>query len=223
MGRIREPRNFCSVAPSSQPSESKSTCSLRTQPSPKCPNGDTVLGVCGKVFSWVSGRLSGTDSQVSWRNKMLCCGKGLPPCRAQGAGVKMGWQHVQGPLNQAPGDSGVLGCWLPKDLTKALTPLLATEPNSLAPPPHPRPSDASGWKSNLGRGGVPVDGWIRTHKRSVFRGMFLGMACNPVPWQSTVVPVQVQRAGHAVAPRRHATAHSSNHSSGRLNPEEDPR
>lgn len=68
-----------------------------------------------------------------------------------------------------------------------------------------------------------MDGWRGTHKRSVFLGMFLGMACNPVPWQSTVVPVQVQRAGHAVAPRRHAAAHSSNHSSGRLNPEEDPR
>lgn len=71
--------------------------------------------------------------------------------------------------------------------------------------------------------GVPVDGRSRTHRRSVFRGMFLGMACKPVPWQSTVVPVQVQRAGHAVAPRRHAAAHSSSHSSGRLNPEEDPR
>ena len=62
----------------------------------------------------------------------------------------------------------------------------------------------------------------RTHRRSVFRGMFLGTARSPVPWQSTVVPAQVQRAGHPVAPRRHAAAQSSSQSAGRTSNAEGP-
>lgn len=38
-----------------------------------------------------------------------------------------------------------------------------------------------------------------THRRSVLRGIFLGMLLRPSPWQSTVVPLQVQRAGQAPA------------------------
>lgn len=78
------------------------------------------------------------------------------------------------------------------------------------------------WVGGQPRGLVAHWGRGHTHRRSVFRGMFFGMACSPVPWQSTVVPVQVQRAGHAVAPRRHAAAHSSSQSSGRTSPAEGP-
>lgn len=42
-------------------------------------------------------------------------------------------------------------------------------------------------------------GKVSTHSLSAFLGMFLGMVLSPSPWQSTVVPLQVQRAGHAVA------------------------
>lgn len=41
--------------------------------------------------------------------------------------------------------------------------------------------------------------WGATHSRSVFLGMFLGMLLSPRLWQSTVVPLQVHRAGQAVA------------------------
>lgn len=40
---------------------------------------------------------------------------------------------------------------------------------------------------------------MSTHSLSAFLGMFLGMVLSPSPWQSTVVPLQVQSAGHAVA------------------------
>lgn len=38
-----------------------------------------------------------------------------------------------------------------------------------------------------------------THSLSAFRGIFLGMVLRPSPWQSTVVPLQVHRAGQAPA------------------------
>ncbi len=38
-----------------------------------------------------------------------------------------------------------------------------------------------------------------THSLSVLRGIFLGMVLRPSPWQSTVVPLQVHRAGQALA------------------------
>lgn len=38
-----------------------------------------------------------------------------------------------------------------------------------------------------------------THSLSEFRGIFLGMVRRPSPWQSTVVPLQVHRAGQAPA------------------------
>lgn len=38
-----------------------------------------------------------------------------------------------------------------------------------------------------------------THSRSVLRGIFLGMVLRPSPWQSTVTPLQVHKAGQALA------------------------
>lgn len=62
------------MAPSSKPKGPKSTGPFRIQPNPMRPKGDTVPGVCGKLFSWVPGRLSGTDSQ--YPREIKCCAVG---------------------------------------------------------------------------------------------------------------------------------------------------
>lgn len=42
-----------------------------------------------------------------------------------------------------------------------------------------------------------MEGTDDTHSLSAFRGIFLGMVLRVSPWQSTVVPLQVHRAGQA--------------------------
>lgn len=156
-----------------------------------------------------------------WRNKVLAQwdGPASAECRVQ----VWGWELPAPPgpfesleketvMPRAPGSGRTLagtdppiGCG-------------ARGPNGPAPTPAPN----CVWVGGQPRGSLRAGAGGRTHRRSVFRGMFFGMACSPVPWQSTVVPVQVQRAGHAVAPRRQAAAHSSSQSSGRTSPAEGP-
>lgn len=138
--------------------------------------------------------------------------------RAQGAGVRMGADSPPRALRiPRKGKGSAPGSW-PLAGTDSFIRCRAQAPTVLPPslalncvgvgrqpPGSPRAKDGG-----------------HTHRRSVFRGMFLGTARSPVPWQSTVVPAQVQRAGHPVAPRRHEAAHSSSQNAGRTSNAEGP-